>query len=81
MTLLSKIQTKRGGGGEGGGGGGVLKSSEGNWLKGFARSPSHTTSVMAEIWDLKDRLLSALQIGASNILVELDAKIIIKINF
>lgn len=62
MTLLSKIQTKRGGGGEGGGGGGLLKSSEGNWFKGFARSPSHTTSVMAEIWDLKDRLLSALQI-------------------
>lgn len=61
MTLLSKIQTKRGGGGEGGGGG-LLKSSEGNWLKGFTRSPSHTTSVMAEIWDLKDRLLSALQI-------------------
>ena len=41
---------------------GLLKSSEGNWLKGFARLTSHTTSVMGELWDLKDRLLIALQI-------------------
>ena len=42
------------------------------------RSIGYTTSVMAELWALMDGLFLAIQLGISNLEVELDAKVIVE---
>ena len=60
------------------GGGGLIRNSQGNWIKGFFRSIGFTTSVMAELWALRDGLYLAIQLGINFLEVELDAKVIVK---
>ena len=45
------------------GGGGVIRDCHGDWVKGYSRSIGHTTSVLAEWWALRDRLILAIQLG------------------
>nr|POF23203.1 putative ribonuclease h protein [Quercus suber] len=61
------------------GGGGVIRDSEGRWLKGFARSIGFTTNITVEFWALRDGLMQALQMGVQNLVVELDAKVVVKL--
>ena len=61
------------------GGGGVIRDSAGRWVKGFSRSIGLATNVVAECWALRDGLQRANQLGIQNIVVELDAKIIVDI--
>ena len=61
------------------GGGGVIRDSEGRWMRGFARSIGVTTSIMAEFWALRDGLLLAGQIGVQNLVIELDAKVVVEL--
>lgn len=42
------------------GGGGLIRISHGNWIKGFSRSIGYTTSLMAELWALRDGLNLAI---------------------
>lgn len=44
------------------GGGGLIRDSEGRWIRGFSRSIGHATSVMAELWALRDGLKLAVQL-------------------
>ena len=60
------------------GGGGVIRDYHGDWVKGFSRSIGHTTSVMAEWWALRDGLNLAIQLGISQLEIELDAKVIVE---
>ena len=60
------------------GSGGLIRDSEGRWVKGFSRSVGHATSVIAELWDLRDGLKLAAQLGIGCLEVELDAKIIVE---
>ena len=60
------------------GGGGLIRDSEGRWIRGFSRSIGHATSVMAELWALRDGLKLAVQLGIGCLEVELDAKIIVE---
>ena len=48
-------------------------------MKGFARSIGFTTSITAEFWTLRDGLLQAIQIGVQNLLIELDAKVVVEL--
>jgi len=59
------------------GGGGLIRNERGEWLKGYARAIGITTSVVAELWALRDgiRLCSALKLPA--IIVELDSKLVV----
>ena len=59
------------------GGGGLIRNSQGNWIKGFSRPIGFTTSVMAELWVLRNGLYLAIQLGINFLEVELDAKVIV----
>ena len=48
-------------------------------MRGFARSIGFTTSITAEFWTLRDGLLQAIQIGVQNLLIELDAKVVVEL--
>jgi ribonuclease HI len=60
-----------------GGGGGLLRDSEGNWLGGFVRSMGSCSSLLAELWALKDGLLLANSLGFSTIFIEVDAEMVV----
>jgi hypothetical protein len=45
------------------GGGGILRDCVGNWIGGFARFLGNCSSLMAELWALKDGLSSAKNLG------------------
>ena len=59
------------------GGGGLIRDSSGHWVKGFARSIGFATSVTAEFWALRDGLKLALSEGIQNLIVELDARVVV----
>ena len=61
------------------GGGGIISDSEGRWVKSFARSIGFTTSITIEFWALRDGLLLANQIGVQNLVIELDAKVVVEL--
>ena len=48
-------------------------------MRGFARSIGFTTRIIAEFWALRDGLLLAGQIGVQNLLIELDAKVVVEL--
>ena len=48
------------------------------WIRGFSRSIGYTTSVMAELWALRDGLSLTIQLGIRNLEVEFDAKVIVE---
>ena len=59
------------------GGGGLLRNTNREWMKGFARAIGVTTSITAELWALPVgiRLCIALKIPA--VIIELDAKVVV----
>ena len=61
------------------GGRGVIRDCEGRWLRGFARSIGFTTSIIVEFWALRDGLLQVVEIGVQNLLIELDAKVVVEL--
>ena len=48
-------------------------------MRGFARSIGFTTSIIVEFWALRDGLLLAGQIGVQNLLIKLDAKVVVEL--
>ena len=59
------------------GGGGLIRDSQGKWVKGYMRKIGMATSVEAKFWALRDGLILTSQMGINNIVVELDAKVVI----
>ena len=60
------------------GGGGLIRDSKRRWVRGFLSSVGHATSVIAELWALRDGLELVAQLGIGCLEVELDAKIIVE---
>ena len=60
------------------GSGGLIWNCQGNYIKGFSRSIRVTTSVMVELWALRDGLYLAFQLGINFLEIELDAKVIVE---
>ena len=58
------------------GGGGIIRNDAGIWVRAFARNIGNTTSFLAELWALRDRLQMCLQMYINTLEVELDAKVI-----
>nr|POE82130.1 putative ribonuclease h protein [Quercus suber] len=58
------------------GGSGLICESHGNWVKGYTRNIGVATSIIAEFWALRDGLLLASQLGITQLVVELDAKVL-----
>ena len=61
------------------GGGGIIRDSQGAWVKGYARSIGFTSSIMAELWALRDGLRLADHLGIWQLEVELDAMVIVEL--
>ena len=59
------------------GGGGVIRDSNGEWVAGFVRKLGSMSSILAELWALKDGLLLARQLDILNVNIELDADLIV----
>nr|POE97091.1 putative ribonuclease h protein [Quercus suber] len=59
------------------GDGGIIKDSQGAWVRGYARSIGFTSSIIVELWALRDGLKLADLMGSREPEVELDAKVIV----
>ncbi|KAL0010415.1 hypothetical protein SO802_005523 [Lithocarpus litseifolius] len=59
------------------GGGGLIRDHHGSWVKGYMRHIKFASSITADFWALKDELMLATQLGISQLLVELDAKMVV----
>ena len=59
------------------GGGGIIRDSQGAWVRGYARSIRFTSSIITELWVLRDGLKLADHMGIRQLEVELDAKVIV----
>ena len=42
-------------------------------MKGYARGLGRTNGIIAEMWALRDGLILAMEIGLTNLIIELDA--------
>ena len=47
------------------------------WVKGYMRNIGVATNITAEFWALRDDLILASQLGITQLLVELDAKVVV----
>ena len=59
------------------GGGGVVRDWTGRWIVGFTRKISITTSLLAELWAIRDGLMLCIERNFSKVEVELGAKVIV----
>ena len=59
------------------GGGGLIRDCNGLWIKGYARSIRYAISITTEFWALRDGLKLALNEGIQQLIVELDAKVVV----
>ena len=58
-------------------GGGLIHDHHGSWVKGYMRHIGFTSSTAIEFWALKDGLMLASQLDITQLLVELDAKVVV----
>lgn len=58
-------------------GGGLIRDCQGNWVKGYMRNIGVATNITVEFWALRDDLILASQLGITQLLVELDAKVVV----
>ena len=47
------------------------------WVRGYARAIGHTTSVVAKLWALRDGINLCVDLNLTNVLIEMDAKIVV----
>lgn len=59
------------------GGGGVIRDWTGRWIVGFSRRIGITTSLLAELWAIRDGLMLCIERNFSKVEVELDAKAVV----
>ena len=59
------------------GGGGLIRNDKGDWLKGYARNVGYSTSVVVELWALRDGLRLCIALKLLAMIIELDAKLIV----
>lgn len=58
-------------------GGGIIRNENGGWVKGYAQAIRVTTSVVVELWALKDGLWLCISLKLPTVEIELDAKVVI----
>lgn len=59
------------------GGGGIIRNHLGDWIGGFARSIGTTSSIIAELWALRDSLNLCIQLQISHLHIEIDASFVV----
>ena len=58
-------------------GGGLIHNQEGEWVKGYARAIGCATSVVAELWGLRDGICLCISLKLPTVVFELDAKLVV----
>lgn len=58
-------------------GGGIIRNENGGWVKGYAQAIGVTTSVVVELWALKDGLWLCISLKLPTMEIELDVKVVI----
>ena len=46
-------------------------------MSGYARATGHSTSVIAELWVLRDGIKLCIDLSLTNVIIELDAKLVV----
>lgn len=59
------------------GGGGVIRDWTGRWIAGFSRKIGITSSLMAELWAIRNGLMLCVDRNLVMVEIELDAKSIV----
>ena len=59
------------------GGGGVIRDWAGRWVAGFSRKIGIATSLLAELWAIRDSLMLCVDRNLAMVEVELDAKAVV----
>ena len=59
------------------GAGGLIRDENGSWVVGFARKIGVASSLLAELWALRDGPLLCLQFHVQAVIIEMDAKAIV----
>ena len=60
-------------------GSGLICDHHGKWIKEYMRNIGNATSIAAAFWALRDGLMLAAQLGITQLLVELDAQVIVNL--
>jgi hypothetical protein len=63
------------------GSGGLIRDCHGRWIKGYSRSVGRASSVLAELWGVRDGLQLAISLNIDCLEVELDAELLIHLFF
>ena len=53
------------------------ENSHGDWVSDYAIAIGYTISVAVELWALRDRINLCIELSLTNVLIELDAKIVV----
>ena len=61
------------------GGGGLIRNEKEEWIRGYTRAVGHTTSVVAELWALRDGIKLCISLKLLAVIIELDAKLIVEL--
>ena len=61
------------------GGGGTIRNSNGEWVSGYARAIGTTTSVVTELWALRDDLNLCISLNLQAMEIELDVKLVVEL--
>ena len=59
------------------GGGGLIRNENGEWVRGYARAVGATTSVIAELWALRNGIRLCIALNLQAVIFELDAKLVV----
>lgn len=59
------------------GGGGIIHNDRGDWIKGYVRAIGITTSVVVELWALRDGIRLCLSLNLLAVEIELSAKLVV----
>ncbi|GKV33503.1 hypothetical protein SLEP1_g42009 [Rubroshorea leprosula] len=57
------------------GAGGIFRDHNGSWIYGYSRRVGFTTSLVAELWAIRDSLDIAVNRGISKLILEIDSKV------
>ena len=60
------------------GGRGLIRDEAGRWVVGFTRKLGKVNNFLAELWAFRDGLLLCQQMNMITLIVELDAKVLVK---
>ena len=57
----------------------MIRNANGEWVRGFARAIGTTTSAVAKLWDLCDRIRLCIALKCPTVIIELDAKLVVNL--